>query len=79
LDFGWDTFDAETQMSKRALELNQGHATQMGLPGLVVHDKLGNVDDFFLKLLFRKVNLPEYYFRNHCTNLMVQHPFFAEG
>jgi hypothetical protein len=46
-DLGWDTFDAETQMSKRALELNQGRAAQMGLLGLMVHDKLGNVDDFF--------------------------------
>ena len=46
-DLGWDTFDAETQTSKRALELNQGRAAQMGLLGLMVHDQLGNVDDFF--------------------------------
>jgi hypothetical protein len=34
-------------MSKRAVELNQGRAAQMGLLGLMVHDKLGNVEDFF--------------------------------
>ena len=41
LDFGWDSFDAETQLTKRAVELNQGRAAQMGLLGLMVHDKLG--------------------------------------
>jgi hypothetical protein len=44
LDYGWDTFDAETKMQKRAIELNQGRAAQMGMLGLMVHDKLGNVD-----------------------------------
>ena len=44
LDFGWDTFDEETKLSKRAIELNQGRAAQMGLLGLMVHDQLGNVD-----------------------------------
>ena len=44
LDFGWDTFDAETQMTKRAVELNQGRAAMMGLLGLMVHDKLGNLE-----------------------------------
>jgi hypothetical protein len=47
LDYGWDSLDAETQLTKRAVELNQGRAAQMGLLGLMVHDKLGNVDDFF--------------------------------
>ena len=47
LDFGWDSFDEETKMTKRAIELNQGRAAQMGLLGLMVHDQLGNVDDFF--------------------------------
>ena len=47
LDFGWDTFDEETKLTKRAVELNQGRAAQMGLLGLMVHDQLGNVDDFF--------------------------------
>jgi hypothetical protein len=44
LDFGWDSLDAEAQASKRAIELNNGRAAQMGLLGLMVHDKLGNVD-----------------------------------
>ena len=44
LDFGWDTFDEETKLQKRAIELNQGRAAQMGLLGLMVHDQLGNVD-----------------------------------
>ena len=46
-DLGWDTFDEETKLTKRAVELNQGRAAQMGLLGLMVHDQLGNVDDFF--------------------------------
>ncbi len=47
LDFGWDSFDEETKLSKRAIELNQGRAAQMGMLALMVHDKLGNVADFF--------------------------------
>lgn len=35
LDFGWDTFDEETKLEKRAVELNQGRAAMMGLLGLV--------------------------------------------
>jgi hypothetical protein len=45
LDFGWDSLDAGAQTSKRAIELNNGRAAQMGLLGLMVHDKLGNVLD----------------------------------
>ena len=41
IDFGWDSFDEETKISKRAKELNQGRAAQMGMLGLMVHDKLG--------------------------------------
>merc|ERR1719261_1739368 len=41
LDYGWDTFDAETQMNKRAIELNQGRAAQMGMLALMVHEQLG--------------------------------------
>mmetsp|Transcript_60755 Transcript_60755/g.121931 ORF Transcript_60755/g.121931 Transcript_60755/m.121931 type:complete len:212 (-) Transcript_60755:262-897(-) len=40
LDFGWDTFDADTQASKRGIELNNGRAAQMGILALMVHDKL---------------------------------------
>jgi hypothetical protein len=32
-------------MRKRAIELNQGRAAQMGILGLMVHEKLGNVDN----------------------------------
>ena len=41
LDFGWDTFDEETKMSKRAIELNNGRAAQMGILALMVHEQLG--------------------------------------
>ncbi len=40
----WDTFDAETQLSKRAIELNNGRAAQLGILGLMVHEKLGEID-----------------------------------
>ena len=40
-DLGWDTFDAETQMTKRAVELNQGRAAMMGILALMVHEQLG--------------------------------------
>eukprot|EP00580_Thalassiosira_gravida_P002466 CAMPEP_0201599482 /NCGR_PEP_ID=MMETSP0492-20130828/909_1 /ASSEMBLY_ACC=CAM_ASM_000837 /TAXON_ID=420259 /ORGANISM="Thalassiosira gravida, Strain GMp14c1" /LENGTH=202 /DNA_ID=CAMNT_0048062065 /DNA_START=55 /DNA_END=663 /DNA_ORIENTATION=+ len=41
LDFGWDNFDEETKLSKRAIELNNGRAAMMGILGLMVHEKLG--------------------------------------
>ena len=41
IDFGWDSFDEETKLTKRAIELNQGRAAQMGLLALMVHEKLG--------------------------------------
>jgi Chlorophyll A-B binding protein len=41
IDYGWDSFDAETKMSKRAIELNQGRAAQMGILALMVHEQLG--------------------------------------
>merc|ERR1712008_226188 len=47
IDYGWDTFDEETKLQKRAIELNQGRAAMMGLLALMVHDQLGNVDMFF--------------------------------
>jgi hypothetical protein len=43
LDFGWDTFDEETKLSKRAIELNNGRAAQLGILGLMVHEKLGEI------------------------------------
>ena len=41
IDFGWDSFDEATKLKKRAIELNQGRAAQMGMLALMVHDKLG--------------------------------------
>ena len=41
LDFGWDTFDEETKLVKRGVELNQGRAAMMGILGLMVHEQLG--------------------------------------
>ena len=41
IDFGWETFDEETKLQKRAIELNQGRAAMMGILALMVHEKLG--------------------------------------
>jgi Chlorophyll A-B binding protein len=41
LDYGWDSFDDATKLKKRAIELNQGRAAQMGILALMVHEKLG--------------------------------------
>lgn len=45
IDFGWNEQSDAWKMSKRAVELNQGRAAQMGLLGLMVHDAMGNVKD----------------------------------
>jgi hypothetical protein len=41
IDFGWDTFDEETKLTKRAVELNNGRAAMFGILGLMVHEQLG--------------------------------------
>merc|ERR1712037_936360 len=41
IDFGWDTFDEETKLFKRGVELNNGRAAMLGILGLMVHEKLG--------------------------------------
>jgi hypothetical protein len=41
IDFGWDTFDEETKLQKRAIELNQGRAAQIGILALTVQEQLG--------------------------------------
>jgi Chlorophyll A-B binding protein len=41
IDFGWDSFDEETKLRKRTIELNQGRAAQMGILALMVHEQLG--------------------------------------
>jgi hypothetical protein len=41
IDFGWDTFSEEEKLQKlqkRAVELNNGHAAQLGILGLMVHE-----------------------------------------
>jgi len=43
IDFGWDTFDEETKLQKRAIELNNGRAAMCGILGLMVHEQLGNL------------------------------------
>eukprot|EP00531_Pseudo-nitzschia_arenysensis_P013687 CAMPEP_0116126058 /NCGR_PEP_ID=MMETSP0329-20121206/6134_1 /TAXON_ID=697910 /ORGANISM="Pseudo-nitzschia arenysensis, Strain B593" /LENGTH=198 /DNA_ID=CAMNT_0003620125 /DNA_START=97 /DNA_END=693 /DNA_ORIENTATION=- len=43
IDYGWDTFDEETKLQKRAIELNNGRAAMMGILGLMVHEQLGNL------------------------------------
>lgn len=42
IDFGWDKFDDETKMIKRAVELNNGRAAMLGILGLMVHEQIGN-------------------------------------
>jgi len=44
IDFGWDSLDEETKLSKRAIELNNGRAAMMGILGLMVHEKLNAID-----------------------------------
>ena len=41
IDFGWDSFDEETKLQKRGIELNNGRAAMMGILGLMVHEQLG--------------------------------------
>jgi hypothetical protein len=46
----WDTLDEETKISKRAIELNNGRAAQMGILALMVHEKLNN-DPYIINTL----------------------------
>ena len=43
LDFGWDSLDEEAKLTKRGVELNNGRAAMMGILGLMVHEKLGEI------------------------------------
>jgi hypothetical protein len=38
IDYGWDTFSEEEKLQKRAVELNNGRAAQLGILGLMVHE-----------------------------------------
>ena len=40
LDYGWDTFDSDTQLSKRAIELNNGRAAMIGSLIILVAEQL---------------------------------------
>ena len=44
LDFGWDKQSDDWKRRKRSIELNNGRAAMMGILGLMVHEKLGNID-----------------------------------
>ena len=36
----WDKYSEEEKAQKRGVELNQGRAAQMGILGLMVHEKI---------------------------------------
>lgn len=38
----WENFDEETKLRKRAIELNNGRAAQMGIFGMIIHEILNN-------------------------------------
>jgi len=40
--FNWDKFDDATKLKKRAIELNNGRAAQMGILALMVHEVIDN-------------------------------------
>merc|ERR1719313_332259 len=40
----WENLPPAEKLSKRAIELNNGRAAMMGILGLMVHEKLGNLD-----------------------------------
>jgi hypothetical protein len=40
IDFGWDSFDAQTKLQKRAIELNNGRAAMMGILGILMHEQI---------------------------------------
>jgi|UniRef100_A0A6U3TJQ0 hypothetical protein len=51
IDFGWDKQTDEWKANKRAIELNQGRAAQMGILGLMVHEKISG-EPYVLNSLF---------------------------
>ncbi|CAM9633474.1 unnamed protein product [Discosporangium mesarthrocarpum] len=38
----WDRFSEETKASKRAIELNNGRAAQMGILAMMIHEEISN-------------------------------------
>merc|ERR1719253_1970775 len=47
-DMGWDAQTPEWKERKRAIELNNGRAAQMGILGIMVHEQLGNLNEIGL-------------------------------
>jgi len=45
LDFGWGKQSDAWKTKKRAIEINNGRAAMMGILGIMVHEKLGNLSD----------------------------------
>lgn len=43
--FGWNKKSDEWKLKKRTIEINNGRAAMMGILGIMVHDKLGNLSD----------------------------------
>lgn len=41
-NLGWETMSEEQKLRRRAVELNNGRAAQMGILGLVVHEVMGD-------------------------------------
>lgn len=48
--FAWDNYSPEEKLKKRAIELNNGRAAQMGILGLMVHEKLSG-DPYIINTL----------------------------
>lgn len=47
-DYGWGKLSDEVKMEKRAIELNNGRAAQMGILGLMVHEQVRIQATYFL-------------------------------
>ena len=52
----WDSLSEEDKLKKRAIELNNGRAAQMGILGLMVHEMLGGSGYVINDLLGYPVN-----------------------
>lgn len=50
IDFGWNRFSDEEKLEKRAIELNNGRAAQMGILGLMMHEVMGG-DPYIINVL----------------------------
>ena len=63
----WESFSEETKLRKRAIELNNGRAAQMGIFAMVIHEVLNNqpyiINDILGERLCRHACLPSL----HCA------------